>query len=361
MCLESRPEDVFSIRLLELPMPTGSTDDAVLTDWILHSLGLIRRRDENGGLQRIMRDALLDDPLRGWSSSDLGEATGLSNTAIFQQIKKLKRAGLVSTETRGKWDYHVLRGGSMSNAVEISTSLASKILDMRLSELAGMVEASETRMEVDSEDEGPALSIAISEIGPRREGFDDTSALAMDLGLGGEGESGVELASKLLHSLCSDHHPVTLLALSERMGTTRGRVKTSIDRMAEAGIVETVPMVQRLPMDIFASLNRQNAARGSEWLMGRGGLSRLDDSVSSALIRTLSDGDGIERVGEILEPVSVKSQRILLNTLGGRMPFGYRLTGKDGKAVSENVSRAVDRSLRRIRTVAKRLDDSLSP
>ena len=87
----------------------------------------------------------------------------------------------------------------------------------------------------------------------------------------------------------------------------------------------------------------------------------MDDSVSSALIRTLSDGDGIERVGQILAPVSVESQRILLNTLGGRMPFGYRLSGKDGKAVSETVSRAVDRSLRRIRTVAKRLDDSLSP
>jgi len=352
---------VFSIRLIEMPMPTGSTDEEVLTDWILSSLGMIRRRDDNGGLQRIMRDALLADPLRGWSSSDLGEATGLSNTAIFQQIKKLKRAGLVSSETRGKWDYHVLRGGSMSNAVAISTSLASTILEMRLSTLSGMVEPSETRMEVASEDEGPSLSITISEIGPMREGLDETSTLAMGLGLGGDSERGIELASQLLDALCSDQQPVTLLALSERMETTRGRVKTTIDRMSEAGIVEAVPMVQRLSMDIFSSLNRQNAARGSEWLMGRGGLSRLDDSVSSALIRTLSDGDGIERVGQILAPVSVESQRILLNTLGGRMPFGYRLSGKDGKAVSETVSRAVDRSLRRIRTVAKRLDDSLAP
>ena len=352
---------MFSIRLIELPMPTGSTDEAVLTDWILHSLGLIRRRDENGGLQRILKDALLADPLKGWSSRSLGEATGLSNTAIFQQIKKLKRSGLVSTETRGKWDYHILRGGSMSNAVAISMSLASTILDMRLSTLAGMVEPSETRMEVAPEDEeGPSLSITISEVGPRREGFDETSTLAMGLGLGGESESGIELASKLLETLCSDHHPVTLLALSERLKTTRGRVKTAIDRMVEAGIVETVPMVQRLSMDIFSGLNRQNSARGTDWLMGRGGLSRLDDSVSSALIQTLSDGDGIERVADILAKVPVESQRILLNQLGGRMPWGYRLSGKDGKAVSETVSRAVDRSLRRIRTVAKRLDDSLA-
>jgi hypothetical protein len=145
------------------------------------------------------------------------------------------------------------------------------------------------------------------------------------------------------------------------MNTTRGRVKTTIDRMAEARIVETVPMVQRLSMDIFASLNRQNSARGTDWLIGRGGLSRLDDSVSSALIRALNEGDGIERVGEILAPVTIESQKILLNLLGGRLPFGYRLSGKDGKAVSETVSRAVDRSLRRIRTVAKRLDDSLAP
>ncbi len=352
---------MFSTRLIELPMPTGSTDADVLTDWILHSLGLIRRRDENGGLQRIMRDALLADPLKGWKSSDLGEATGLSNTAIFQQIKKLKSSGLVSTETRGKWDYHILRGGSMTNAVEISTSIASTILDMRLSTLAGMVEPSETRMEVDSEvEEAKGLSLTISEIGPRRDGFDDTSELVMGLGLGGDSDSGIELASKLLDALCSDQQPVTILALSERMKTTRGRVKTSIDRMSEAGIVEAVPMVQRLSMDIFSSLNRQNSARGTDWLMGRGGLSRLDDSVSSALIQTLSEGDGIERVGEILAPVPVESQRILLNLLGGRLPFGYRISGKDGKAVSESISRAADRSLRRIRTVAKRLDDSLT-
>ncbi len=351
---------VFSIRLSELPMPTGSTDPYVLTDWILESLGLIRRRGENGGLHRIMAEALLVEPLRGWDSKSLGEATGLSNTAVHQQIKKLRRAGLISTETIGKWDCHVLRGGSMFGAVSISIELASTVLRLRLSELSDMVEPSETRMVVPSEEDASTFSIRIAEPGPVREGIDRASSLVVDLGLSGEKESGAELASDILGELCSGHHPVTLMALSDRLSTTRGRVKTTMDRMRDAGLVESVPMVQRLSQDIFAALNRQSSARGSEWLMGRGGLSRLDDKVSSALLHGISNNDGIEAVEETLSPVSLEDQKILLNTLGGRLPFGYRLRGKDGKEISERVSRAADRSLRRIRTVAQRLDESLT-
>mgnify|MGYP001976850024 CR=1 FL=1 len=108
---------MYSIRLNEIPMPTGSREPEVLLDWLLDSMGLIRRRKENGTLQRVMRDALLSDPLRGWDSQSLGEATGMSHTALHLQVRKLRQAGLLSTETSGKWQFHVLRGGSMSASV----------------------------------------------------------------------------------------------------------------------------------------------------------------------------------------------------------------------------------------------------
>ena len=41
------------------------------------------------------------------------------------------------------------------------------------------------------------------------------------------------------------------------------------------------------------------------------------------------------------------------------MPYGFRLAGKDASAVSERVMRNTDRTLRRLRTVAQRLDEAL--
>ena len=41
------------------------------------------------------------------------------------------------------------------------------------------------------------------------------------------------------------------------------------------------------------------------------------------------------------------------------MPYGFRVAGRDGTAVKERVMRRVDRALRRMRTVAQRLDEAL--
>ena len=78
-------------------MPTGSKDAGVLLDWLLDSMGLVRRSggDESGALHRIVREALLSEPLRGWDSKDLGDVTGLSNTGIHHQMVKLRECGLV--------------------------------------------------------------------------------------------------------------------------------------------------------------------------------------------------------------------------------------------------------------------------
>lgn len=95
--------------------------------------------------------------------------------------------------------------------------------------------------------------------------------------------------------------------------------------------------------------------------MTRGGLGRLDESVSKSLISGIRKKSlNIEKVQDILAPVPLDTQRVLLNTLGGRMPYGIRISGKDGAAVKERVMRQADRTLRRLRTVAQRLDESLA-
>jgi hypothetical protein len=120
-------------------------------------------------------------------------------------------------------------------------------------------------------------------------------------------------------------------------------------------------MRDRIAMDVYTGLMRQYTARGEDWLMGRGGLGRLDEDVSSALIKGVQKEKlSIEKVEEILATVSIDTQRLLLNTLGGRMPYGYRIAGRNSEDIAERVMTNIDRTLRRLRTVAQRLDDSLT-
>jgi len=367
LSLGIRDVAVFSLRLVERTMPTGSKDPDVLLEWLLGSMGLVRRRpdqigdDQTGALHRIMRRALLADPLRGWDSKELGDETGLSNTGIHHQMLKLRECGLVSTQVEGKWHRHILRGGSMSAATSLVQAQATAVLGLRMSELAEMVERSDTRMNTSSEDEEPPFLIRIAEAGPRKDDVDQPSSLVSDLGLSGDtNREGDSLARDLLAELASSHHPITLLALSERLSESRGRVNTAVERMRSAGIAERAPMVDRIPQDVFAGLVRQHDARGEEWLMSRGGLGRLDEPVSKALVAGAKKGSlDIGKVRDILSPVPVEDQRVLLNTLGGRMPYGIRLSGADGEAISSRVMRQADRALRRIRTVAQRLDEAL--
>jgi hypothetical protein len=360
---------VFLLRITEKPMPTGSKDSGVLLDWLLESMGLIRRRpgvnsgdNLEGSLHRIFTDALLKDPLRGWDSRELGDHTGLSNTGIHHQMVKLRQCGLVAAQVDGKWHRNILRGGSISAAVRLVESQALAILELRLLDLSQMVEQSETRMETDSEDAIDKFSIRIAEPGPNEEGVDRVTSLSRDLGLAGDSHrEGDTIAGEILSELCSCHIPVTLMALSERISQSRGRVSTVIERMRSARLVDRVPMVDRIHQDIFSGLIRQSDARGEEWLMGRGGLGRLESQVSGKLLEGIrKDSLNIEAVREILTPVSLGDQRVLLNTLGGRMPYGVRISGTSGSEVSRSVMSRAERALRRMRTVAERLEDALS-
>ena len=95
--------------------------------------------------------------------------------------------------------------------------------------------------------------------------------------------------------------------------------------------------------------------------MARGGLGRLEAEVSKNLLEGASKKTlDIDAVRGFLEPVPLAEQRVLLNTLGGRMPMGFRVTGSNHEGVSERVSRLADRTLRRIVTVAERLDSAIT-
>ncbi len=350
-------------------MPTGSKDPDILLSWILDSMGLVRRKSESGtldeaqgALHRLMRGTLLSEPLAGWDAKSLGEASGLSQTGVHHQLVKLRESGLVSAETDGRWHVHVLRGGSISAAVEIMSAEAKAILKLRMSEFGGFVVESDERMSIPMEEEIPEFRIVIAEPSASVDGVDRLDSLVNDLGLSGDrARSDDRIARVVLEELANGTSAITVLALSDKVGETRSRVGRAIERMRSAGIVERVPMMDRIAQDVYLGVMRQLDARGEEWLMTRGGLGRLDVGISKKLLngakkKTLN----IESVQSILESVPLDTQKVLLNTLGGRMPYGFRIAGRDGDNVSERVMRNADRTLRRLRTVALRLDEALA-
>ena len=350
-------------------MPTGSKDPDVLLAWLLDSMGLVRSRtegatvdEEQGAIHRMVRHTLLEEPLKGWDNSAISGFSGLSQTGVHNQMHKLREVGLISSQLQGRWHVNVLRGGSIASAVELIAVQTRAIAMMRLAELSDVISDSESRMQEVGEEESQSFRIDIAEPGPTPEDSDRLDCLLADLGITGDRiKKGDTVSRRIFNELASSERPLTLQTLADRTKETRSRAQRVIERLRQAGIVDRVAMRDRIAMDVYSGLVRQYTARGEDWLIGRGGLGRLDEDVSSALIKGVrKDKLSIEKVEEILSEVSIDSQRLLLNTLGGRMPYGYRIAGRNGEDVAERVMTNIDRTLRRLRTVAQRLDNSLS-
>ena len=179
---------MFSLRLVNRPMPTGSREPAVLLDWILESMCLVRRRpDQSGGdgqegaLHRIFNDAILTDPLRV-GLKQIGNHTGLSNTGIHHQMVKLRDSGLVASQL------DEMAQARTSGRLDVShyqhCRLNLSILELRLSELAQMVERS-VRM-VEAEESPDSFSSGVR--ARTRSRRDSSMELVHDLGLLGRDE-----------------------------------------------------------------------------------------------------------------------------------------------------------------------------
>jgi DNA-binding Lrp family transcriptional regulator len=360
---------MFRLRLVEHPMPTGSKDTDTLLEWLIDSLSLVRRKsevwstnDEPSALHRMFRGSLLEEPLRGWNTKELGDSCGLSQTAMHNQMTRLRESGLVSSELKGRWHIHVLRGGSMNSAVELLAVQARKIIEIRLAELSEIIIESDERMKTPPEEEDRQFKIKIAEPSATIDGKERIDSLIEDLGLNGDRvKSEDNIAKRVTMELAQSHRAITLLVLSERLNETRSRVQRVLERMLEMNIAERVAMPERIAQDVYLGLMRQFDARGEEWLLTRGGVGRLNEQISKKIMAGVKKKSlSIEKVESILKDVDIENQKLLLNTLGGRMPYGFRIAGKNGEEVSERVLNRLDRTIRRLKTVALRVDESLN-
>ena len=359
---------VIRLDLVEKSMPTGSKNSDVLLGWILDSLGLVKRKieswgeeEEFGALHRIMSEALLLEPLKGWDIKTLGDVCGLSQTGMHHQILKLRESGLISSENYGRWHIYVLRGGTITSAINLMAVQAKEIIELRLLELSSHIKDSEKRMEIPSESIENNFKIRISEPSAIKIEEDKIDVLLDDLGLNGDrAKVKDDLAKKVFKELAESSNPITILSLSDKFSESRSRIRRTIDRFRNSNIIERVPMLDRIAQDIYIGMTRQYEARGEEWLFTRGGFGRINEEIAIELIDGIKNKNlDSDKVQQIILPLSVERQKILLNTLGGRMPYGYRIKGRNGEEMKENVMRSVDRTLLRLKTVAERLEKSI--
>ena len=359
---------VIRLDLLEKSMPTGSKNSDVLLGWILDSLGLVKRKieswgeeEEFGALHRIMSEALLLEPLKGWDIKTLGDVCGLSQTGMHHQILKLRESDLISSENYRRWHIYVLRGGTITSAINLMAVQAKEIIELRLLELSSYIKDSEKRMEIPSESIENNFKIRISEPSAIKIEEDKIDVLLDDLGLNGDrAKVKDDLAKRVFKELAESSNPITILSLSDKFSESRSRIRRTIDRFRNSNIIERVPMLDRIAQDIYIGMTRQYEARGEEWLFTRGGFGRINEEIAIELIDGIKNKNlDSDKVQQIILPLSIERQKILLNTLGGRMPYGYRIKGRNGEEMKENVMRSVDRTLLRLKTVAERLEKSI--
>lgn len=361
---------MLHLRLVEMPAPAGSRDVDQLVDWMVQTLDLVRRKgDEWAGdgmhtpMHRLLRDHLFAHPRSGWDAQGLGDELGLSATALQHQLVKLRDAGLVDTVQKDGWRHHHLRNGGIVEAVELLGAESRLVLQQRLRNLEDWMTDSDARMAIPSAkgDELPTR-LVIRPRTPLEEGQDGMDAWLLDLGLYGDrvrrpkdGEA--PLARRMFERMCAAEAPISLDEALSEWGTTRPRLTRTFDRFRAAGLAERVPRLDRLPVTLWSALRSQHGRRGGDWLLTKGGLSRMPEKVVDAVLEGLEkETFDVEACEKVFAKVDPKSQMLLLNLLGGKLPSGWRLAGASAAQVREKVLVRHDRVIRRLKRVAETLE-----
>ena len=361
---------MLNMRLAEQPAPAGSRDVDQLVSWLLDTLEFVRRTgDEWTGegvhspIHRILCEHMLSEPGQGWDAQTLGDELGLSPTATQYQLGKLNECWLTAAVNRDGWRVHHLRNGSLSNAVEIMAAEARLVIEQRLRCLEGWMTESEMRMSIASEKkDDAAFRIQIRGRAPLVEGQDEMDAFLTDLGLLGDrvrrpADGSAPLGRLMFEHLLEAHAPLSLDEALEKWGTTRPRLTRTLDRFRAAGLAERVPRLDRLPVTLWSALHAQHARRGGDWLMKKGGLSRIDEKVAKKVVKALNaDSFNVEKCEKVFSEIAANEQMILLNMLGGKLPIGWRLCGAKASQVCERVLAKADRTFRSIKRVSETLE-----
>lgn len=372
--------DMFQVRLEEHPIPTSKKDATQLIDWLVATFGLIRRRGEEhafGDSQqpvvRLLREHFLAHPTTGVDANALGDELGLAPASLHHHLSRLSACRLISSRSEGDgWRRHFLRGGSLTAAIELFSQEARMLLAMRLADLETWWTRTEgqstPKIEIPRARDAPALRLWVTEPSPQPdiEGASELSNWMAEMGLLGERPGKAIMADsvavKLFSTMLGRSAPFSIDEAVELTKATKPRLVRILERFHAAGIVERVARIDRLPTILWEAMESQFRKRGEDWLLLKGGFNRqLPPRESETLVKALKKGKlKPEIVKKSMAKVSPEEQMLLLNLLGGRLPYGYQMVGDSPKRCAESCMSKLDRVLRRIRRVAEQLEKAYS-
>ena len=368
---------MFSVRLIEHPLPTTERDVDGLIAWMIDTLSLVRKRGDAtadhgraGSVHRLLRDHLFGRPEQSWDAQMLADELAQMPASLNHHLGRLVETGLIGFTNEGKgWRKYYLRGGSLSNAVAYLQQHSKLVLQQRFEYIAKRWNRTGEPLPVElPQEDGAPFSLGLVDHRPLNEGADGSllSHWMNDFGLLGERPGGEinadSLSVRLFSTLLERNLPLSLDEAAEMHGGQKARVGRILERFRATGMVERVPRTDRLTTALWTAMTTQHQRRGEDWMLKKGGFQRLlNEKQQSNLLKDLGKGKlSIDSVGNHLANVEAREQMLLLNLLGGRLPMGYRMAGGSAAAVQLRVQDRLDRVLRRMVRVAGLLDEARS-
>ena len=335
---------MFSVRLVERPLPSTDRDVDGLIEWMVDSLCLVRKRGDMtadqgraGPVHRLLRDYLFGQPDQAWDAQMLADELAQLPAALNHHLARLVETGLVGYTNEGKgWRKYYVRGGSLSNAVAYLQQHCRLLLQQRIRVLELEWKRSGDPLPVElPQDESAPFSLGLVEHRPVLEGGQEhiLPGWMNDFGLLGE-RPGKELeptslSVRLFSTLLHRNLPLSLDEAAELHDGPKARVGRILDRFRASGMVERIPRTDRLNTALWTAMTTQHQRRGEDWMLKKGGFQRLlSQPQQGALLKALAKGTlSVDGVASELNGVEPREQMLLLNLLGGRLPMGYRMAG----------------------------------
>jgi predicted transcriptional regulator len=363
---------MFSVRLQEVALPTSDRDIDSLVTWFTDTLCLVRKKGDAmadygmaNPVHRLLRDHILASPEIGWDAQMLADELALTPASLNHHLTRLVEAGIIGYTNEGKgWRRYYLRGGSITNAVELFSVQCKTIINQRMSLLEENWKRDDCRLALElPEEDTPSLTLGVVDHRPLTPQTSESllSQWLGDFGLLGE-RPGKEidadsLSCKLFEILLSRNAPLSLDEAAALLNGPKPRIGRILERFRASGMVERVARTDRLSISLWSAMMAQYQRRGEDWMLKKGGFNRiLNETQQSKLIQKLKKNKlKVEDVESQLKDVNSKQQMLLLNLLGGRLPLGHRLSGETAEDVTRRINERLDKVLRRMRRVAELL------
>ena len=140
----------------------------------------------------------------------------------------------------------------------------------------------------------------------------------------------------------------------------QARTHRTLERFRSTGLVERVPHQAKISSALWSAMTTQYQRRGEDWLLNKGGFQRvLNENTAKTLLKSLAENKlKSEDIDNTLSDYSLEQKALLLNLLGGRLAYGYRLIGGNIDELSRRHLDRLNSVLMRLARVGKWVDQA---